>query len=383
MHFSHGGYEVTVSEQISGVAAKWNAFNAQWQHLNPGYLAALEASHPADMEFRYVVVTKADRIVACAYLQLVNYSAANFSGQGSPLLIAALKLFFRMKKVRLLFCGNLFSCDFPCLHFLPEEIPFETALHIIRSISEKEKCQLMMMKETKTDAEGLRVLHRNHFRKYDEDLTMALQVNPEWKTFEDYQASLSKKYRKRLKLILRSGERAMRRRLSEEEVQRYLPDIGRLFRQTASRQFLKMGIIDENYFIEMQKAFGERFFINGYFLNDKLVAFASHIIHDDLLEVHYIGIDYAHNDELSLYFNILYDGVRQSISMHKKTLELGRTAREAKASVGCLPVASYDYLYVSSRFVNFLITVFENLFLDKMGDEWKNRHPFKKLEIKN
>ncbi len=377
MHFSSGGFHVKVFHQIGDEASNWDAFHADDYHLQSGYLSALEVAQPADMEFRYVFIYKDELLVSCAYLQLVNYSEKNFSGNGSTFTVPLLKLFFKIKKVRLLFCGNLFSVDYPCLHFLKEYIPFEEVITVIQKINSLEKCQLLMLKEMNLPSEKLHILEQNGFRKYGEDLTMKLDVKSSWKSFDDYFNALTKKYRKRLKLIRQSKQAISFRRLKDEELDFYLPRIGELFRKTAARQFLKMGIIDEKYFTAMQKAYGEKFCVNGYFLNENLIAFSSHIIHPDNLEVHYIGIDYAFNEKYSLYFNILYDGVEMAIAMNMKSLELGRTAREAKACVGCRPSPSFDYLFVSNKFTNFLIGVFEKLFLDKMGDEWKNRNPFK------
>jgi len=351
--------------------------------LNSVQLTALEIAKPSDMQFRYVMIRKDGNTVACAYLQLVNFSSKNFSEYGPPLVLPALKLFFGITKIRLLFCGNLFRVDFPCLHLREDFIRFDQALHIIQMIAEKEKAMLLMMKEMNLQPEKIIVLEKNGFRKYEEDLTMALELDRRWNTFHDYHQSLTKKYRKRLRLIRTAKAKLVQKKLSHAETVELLPEIGRLFSQTASKQFLKMGIIDEKYFTAMADAFGENFFINGYFLDGKLVAFASHIIHEHMLEVHYIGIDYTFNEKHSLYFNILYDGVEMAIAMKKKILELGRTAREAKASVGCKPVPSYDYLHVRNRFINFLVKVFENIFLDKMGEEWKNRNPFKEGTMYN
>ncbi|CAN5543474.1 hypothetical protein BH11BAC1_BH11BAC1_26200 [soil metagenome] len=377
MTFSLPGFHIQVFKEIGQAGKDWDQFLSRAPHLNSRLLAALESAQPSDMEFRYVMVSKGDHVVACAYLQLVTFSGSNFSDQGSSILTALLKILFLIKKVRLLFCGNLFSVDFPCLYFKEDQIIFREVLQIIKGISNSEQCQLIMMKEMNLPSEKLELLQQHGFRKYGEDLTMALEMNPAWHSFDDYSNTLTKKYRKRLKLIRSAKEKITVRNLSSDEIQLYLGDIGELFRATAAKQFLKMGIVDARYFSAMRKAYGENFFIRGYFLKDQLIAFASHISHAEILEVHYIGINYTFNTEYALYFNILYDGVEQAIERKKKILELGRTAREAKASVGCTPVPSHDYLFVRNRFINFLITVFEKLFLKKIGDEWKNRHPFK------
>jgi len=377
MNFSEGPFQVEVYNSIAPVKSDWDEFHLHESWLRSDLLAALEIANPPDMQFRYAMIRKDGNVVACAYLQLVSFSRKNFSDNGPPLILPALKLFFAIKKVRLLFCGNLFRVDFPCLHLNEKYISFNQALLIIKKIGENEKSMLIMMKEMNLPPEKTNELKKQGFRKYEEDLTMSLELDGRWKSFQDYCHSLTKKYRKRLLIIRNAKAPLVQKKLNRDEIRKLLPVIGELFNQTASRQFLKMGLIDENYFTAMSDAYGENFFINGYFLEDRLVSFASHLIHDQMLEVHYIGIDYSFNEKYSLYFNILYDGLEMSIAMKKKILELGRTAREAKASVGCKPVPSYDYLFVRNRFINFLVRVFENIFLDKMGDEWKNRNPFK------
>jgi len=377
MNFSEGSFQVEVYDTIAQVKSSWDEFHLNQPWLKSVQLAALEIAKPSDMKFRYAMIKKDGITVSCAYLQLVNFSRKNFSEFGPPLVLPALKLFFGLTKIRLLFCGNIFRVDFPCLHLHEDIIRFDQALHIIQVIAEKEKAMLLMMKEMNLLPEKIMVLEKNGFRKYEEDMTMSLELDRRWNNFNDYHQSLTKKYRKRLRIIRDAKTKLVQKKLSHQEALKLLPEIGELFRQTAAKQFLKMGLIDEKYFTAMGDAFGDNFFINGYFLDGKLVAFASHIIHEQMLEVHYIGIDYSLNEKHALYFNILYDGVEMAIAMKKKILELGRTAREAKASVGCKPVPSYDYLYVRNRFINFLVKVFENIFLDKMGDDWKNRKPFK------
>ena len=382
MKFTHGPFEVQIFSSVKQVNSAWDEFHLHQPWLKSELLLALELANPADMKFRYAMIFREGNVVACAYLQLVTFTGKNFSESGPRFILPFLKILFAIKKVRLLFCGNLFRVDFPCVHWKERQISFEQTLNIIQKIGDNEKAMLLMMKEMNMPDENLNILEKNKFRKYEEDLTMALKLDSSWKNFQDYSNSLSKKYRKRLVRIRNAKAPLVQKKLSGQEIINLLPEIGGLFNQTASRQFLKMGLIDEAYFAAMCNAFGDKFFIDGYFLEDRLVAFASHLIHDEMLEVHYIGIDYAYNEKYSLYFNILYDGLEMAIAMKKKMLELGRTAREAKASVGCKPVPSYDYLYVRNRFINFLVSVFENIFLDKMGDEWQKRSPFK-LQVKN
>ena len=377
MHFSSGGFHIQLYDSISQVEDEWNRFHSGVPHIASVYLSALESAKPADMEFRYAVISKKGKTVACAYLQIVKLSNKNFSETESAFTLTPLKILFRLKHIRLLFCGNLFSVDFPCLHYLGDEISFEEVLNLLKEIRVLGKCQLLLIKEVPDHGTHLEALNINGFRKYGEDMTMGLEIKNSWNTFENYSQSLTKKYRKRLHNIRNAKSQVNVRPIADIEMIRLLPDITALYRQTASRQFLKMGIIDDKYFPAMRNAYGKRFFMNGYYWDDSLIAFASHIDHGEMLEVHYIGIRYDFNKRFNLYFNILYDGVEEAINRKKKILELGRTAREAKASVGCRPMPSNDYLLVENRFIGWLINRIEKAFLKKIGSGWKNRQPFK------
>ena len=153
-----------------------------------------------------------------------------------------------------MFCGNLFSVDYPCLSFNQTLIHFQDLVVILQRICETEKCQLLMLKEINSGDTVHKFLIANGFRKYGEDFTMKLDIPEAWESFEDYFRSLTKKYRKRLSIIQRSGSNIEVRRLDEHEISENLPRIEELFNQTATRQFLRMGIIDGRYFTSLLKA---------------------------------------------------------------------------------------------------------------------------------
>jgi hypothetical protein len=90
----------------------------------------------------------------------------------------------------------------------------------------------------------------------------------------------------------------------------------------------------------------------------------------------YIGFDYSKNEELQLYFNILFFTVEQAISLRKKKLVLGRTALEAKARLGCRPKYLSTYLYIRNPAIRQVINRLQQN-INSMEGEWENRHPFK------
>ncbi|MCC7232991.1 MAG: GNAT family N-acetyltransferase [Bacteroidia bacterium] len=208
------------------------------------------------------------------------------------------------------------------------------------------------------------------------DLTMQMQIRKQWKDFEDYAADLRKNYRKRARKIRDSGRGLERKEITEAEFENLSSNIRNLFLQVAMRQTVRIGIIDENYFREMFRALGPDFRMRGYYHQDELIAFASYIYHPEKLEIHYIGINYSFNHTFNLYFNLLFDAVECSIKSGKRFLEMGRTARTAKAVTGGIPVRFNDFIWTGNRITALLLGVMTKYFQKKMGEDWKKRNPF-------
>ncbi|HUM47635.1 MAG TPA: hypothetical protein PLD84_11950, partial [Chitinophagales bacterium] len=78
------------------------------------------------------------------------------------------------------------------------------------------------------------------------------------------------------------------------------------------------------------------------------------------------------------YFNMMYDGIAMAIESKKKVVELGRTAREAKAMLGGKPTYFTSYFRLRGWLVNQLVTRFAGTFNEKAGQSWQLRNPFKK-----
>ena len=138
-----------------------------------------------------------------------------------------------------------------------------------------------------------------------------------------------------------------------------------------------MGLLNGQYFVEMKRALGDNYKVLGYYLEDKLVAFTSYILGNEEMEIHYIGIDYQYNEECKLYFNILFDGLETAIENRKTSLELGRTAREVKASLGAVGVEVKNYILVKLGLPTLVYNYFQKWYNSHNNEDWKNRYPFR------
>lgn len=341
------------------------------------YLSALEASKPLDLAFRYglLYAPGVSLPVARIALQVLSFSNRNFHfPKASPGTLLA-RLALRLRRFRVVMAGNLFSVGKPLLD-CPDPRHFPALLKAAELEADRLHYDLLLLKDLPESLPEQTFVDAG-YQPFDADLTMQLEVDPAWRSFEDYAQALSKKYRQRAIRVRRSGSALERRWLSPAAVRELAPDISARFRSVQDRQVVRMGVVDAQYFSELSDALGNRFRMLGYFLDGRLVGFASYIRHADELEVHYIGMDYAVNASHQLYFNILLDGIDRAIVEGFSRLELGRTAREAKAVCGCRPRHLRDRYRTQKAWVSWLLHRMSVSFTQDEGEGWQNRHPFR------
>ena len=374
--FPFEGFEVSIYNSIKEIADGWDHFVPG--HLHADYLTLLEDARPGDLEFRYIVV-KDENHNSCAliYLQKLRFRGININYSKSIGLSWLLKLVLELGSFNILICGNLFAVDYPATWFESNRMNWDFMIRLLKELFRKEKASAFILKDLDKSLTADR-MQPHGLLSYPTDLTMNMHIHPSWSDMDDYVNSLSKKYRKRAMKILEAGGEIERRKLNAGEIRSNLERIERLFRQVASKQTIRMGLIDAQYFELYSMRFKEKFSMEGYFYRDKLIAFASYIDRIDTLEMHYIGIDYAFNTSHKIYLNMLFDGVRHAIQKQKRELELGRTAREAKANLGAHPVYFNDYILVRSRLSRMLVGLITGYFQKQMGSGWMERHPFGK-----
>lgn len=363
------------------VRAVWDRMAPPDSGLLSGFLLPIELSSPGDLSFHYgIIYTKESRGVAgIVYFQELEFGSRNFkNGRSTPIGIA-LKALFTIKRVRLLIVGNLMAAGSkPCVRDNGKITDVEL-LSLIRSAFRQIKADVMVLKDM---PEGIpdELFKSMEMETFPTDMTMSLRIREEWKSMADYVQSLKKKYAKRFRKIRSSGANLERRTLLLDELIRHRERIRELFLNVSNRQTIRLGRVDERYLIEMKRSLGDLFEIVGYFNEGQLAGFATYIQHGTELEIHYIGMDYKVNSSHHLYFNILFDAVEKAFHYSAKTLEMGRTARIAKAITGAEPIYFRDYYYTKSTFIKSVIRRFQSSFQNEMGESWRERSPFKSIQ---
>jgi hypothetical protein len=123
----------------------------------------------------------------------------------------------------------------------------------------------------------------------------------------------------------------------------------------------------------LKEALGESFNFLGYFEGGELRAFNSRLRTGDESESYYLGIDYAHNERLALYFNLLLDDVEYGIDTGAKRIQFGRTSLECKSALGAEPLS----LNLFTRHREPLLYPLARSLLPLVQPKWSARHPFK------
>ena len=374
-------------------ADRWDNTAGRNLFLQTDYLNALEQSQLSGIAFRYALIYENKIPVAVCYFQLADLtskelgSIIHLENYGEIISSIGNKInaaLFGSKYASniLLVCGSLLisgehgiACTdekyFPdVFKILPEVINFisdeiENAGGRMIAVSVKD------FYETHDALAG--ILTENNFHHLVIDPNMIVSIQPGWNTFEDYLNALSAKYRLRANNALKDLKGVEIKNLSLAEIENEKEAIEKLYQNVQKKapvRIVKAGI---NYFQGLKKNLKEKFIVRAFYLDGKMIAFTTGFQHINILDAHFIGIDYHFNKTYQLYLNILYDFVGEAIKLKHEKLIYGRTALEIKSTAGAVPFPLFSYFRFSNRLINRLAKPF----IPSSEQKWVQRNPFK------
>ena len=365
--------------------------------LSLRYLSVAEKSALPGMQFRYAIIRSPHKPVAVMYFQLVNLSDAGlggilsleeYGGLAGSLSTRINDILFspgKDKESFILVCGNLLVSGEHGVAAVNDD-EFKIAIEsiapvkkiIAHSLPAKARLVAFMVKDfyDHYDALAKPILKKEYFL-LNTDPEMIFDVRPEWNNFDDYRAALSSKYRVRTNSVLSKLGNVTKKQLSLDEIIKFSHEIFQLNDQVIKKAPVKLARPSESYFINLKKEFGDHYWITGFFLNDRLIAFTSGLWNTVHFEAHYIGIDYKLNQQYSIYQNFLYSYIQDAINSGSERLYFGRTALEIKSTAGARP----HHLSCYFRFANRVLNTLAKPLVSSTGPkEWIPRDPFKNSE---
>jgi hypothetical protein len=281
----------------------------------------------------------------------------------------------REKTVRLLICGQTFLTG-EYAFLADKNLPIERSAKILdkglKIAAKKFDADAVLIKDFEKAQEN--AFKDLHYHAFAIDPNMVLQIKDERKNFESYLASMSSKYRTRANSVFKKSEKITSKQLDKSELTAFGDEIHAFYSQVRERAEVKIGKVSKFYFEEMKTNLPDNFFVRAYFFEGKIVGFASSFLSDKTFEAHFVGFDEQLNKSCALYQRILYDYVRDGMTLEVERISFGRTALEIKSTVGAEAKEMICFIRLRNKVSNQLIKpVFDYV----KPTAWTPRSPFK------
>ena len=214
---------------------------------------------------------------------------------------------------------------------------------------------------------------KDEFSKIEVEEEMVLEIRDKWNGLDDYISDLRKKYRNKVKKIIKSSSKLEVKSLNSDDLIFYTDNIQDLFTQVINESRFNGPLFNTNSFSLLVKK--DIFKVYGYFINNDIVAFSSEIHQDKTLYSYYTGFDKSLNKTFPIYGRILIETINNAIKHKMNKVVFGRTANEFKSNFGAIPIKSFVYIKVKNKYLNILLKpIFKRLRIRN----WIKRNPFKK-----
>ncbi|WP_235819768.1 MULTISPECIES: 8-amino-7-oxononanoate synthase [Flavobacterium] len=375
----------TIHQTILDLPNTWDIIAKENAFLQTPYLSVLEESSPINMQCFYIAIYKNKEhigVILAQYIQ--SQQLSSFGDRDKCLRVYTRNFLLRHFASNVLFIGNnmitgqngyAFSKEMD--FFFISKILQECAENLITHLKEQGiTIHIVTFKDYYEDfSHELKNHFSNNMFEFNIQPNMIFELNPEWKTKEDYMAALSKKYRDQYKRSHKKFNGIITQELALDEIKKHEERIYDLYLHVAKNAPFNTFFLSKHHFYTFKKQCGDRFKLIGYFLNANLIGFHTLLLNGDLLETYFLGYDEYVQKENMLYLNMLYNMTEFGIENRFTKIIFGRTALEIKSSIGAKPVIMSGFIYHRNKIINrFIPKIFTRL---EPEISWQPRHPFK------
>ena len=350
-------------------------------YFSKSFLKAFERSNP-QIEFKYITIADAEKkTIALAVVQVISLSVEGTlkNIKVASLIRKLLGLFFCNEHIKILFCGNVFLSGehgIRCSDGVSkDEIMSQIGIALDAVAANTKPLHAIFIKDFKEESlKNTRQFLKFGYSEINVEPNMIVQLDPKWKTFEDYKNILKSKYRVKANKADSSSSSLKSRLFTEHDFETYKEELQALYQNTIDNASFNAQVLNLNTYIHLRASFKDDFIVKAYFLEDKLVGFLTALVNKNTLYAHFIGLDYQLNKSHAIYPRILNDYVRLGIEKQVSSIDLGRTASEIKTTIGAIPLELSCYIKHKNPFLNSLIKPFFRRIKIK---EFKQHSPFK------
>ncbi|MBK6342727.1 MAG: GNAT family N-acetyltransferase [Flavobacteriales bacterium] len=356
-------------------------------YLQYDYLCALEDAMAGSMEFRYAIhYCEQNLPMGIVYFQLVDLvdHGSSYREALGRLGKALGSRTLKEMRLRTLVNGNVFHCgDHGSFfrHGVDAAYRFKAVEDTLWKLGTADyfhpKVSALLLKDMPAPrTEGAESLTDRGYHAMAMDVNMVLDVDPEWQDLSGYAQALNSKSRTRLNALMARSSALLIRELPAHEILESTDDLQRLFNNVLDRSPFSFGRLNMQVYAAWKEQLGDRLLFRGFYLNDELVGFSSACVVGDTLDVQYVGIDYARNEEHAIYQRMLVDLLDFALRNNVQRINYGRTAEQAKSNLGALPHGTRIYVKHRNAIANKLIGPFLR---SVEPGAFELRSPFKKV----
>lgn len=353
------------------------------------YLKLIEETHKETMAFRYVQVKQNNSTVGTIYFQIVNFEGAqliNYFPSGTSRWLHFLRnistALLKRINLKMLVSGNVFMTGENGYYFsagIDKATRGKLLRKAIRTVMDDDKtikaALISDLYAPKTEFdEGFKPCGYNEITVESD---MSITLKPEWKTFDDYLAALTSKYRVRAKKVFaRCNEyNVVCKELDAAAVAANEERLYELYNKVMANADFKLAVLSKNYFKMQKQQLPDNYKVFAYFKDNLMIGFISAFVNGKKVEVHYTGMDHEICKPIHLYQHMMYDMVKLGIETRAERLHFGRTAPEIKSTIGATPAPMYGYLkHRNLLFNSFVVKPYTANLRPK---QYTFRHPFK------
>jgi hypothetical protein len=337
------GYSFAVADSIEYLdKAHWDQVTSHDSlFLSRRYLRVLEEAGPENLRQCYALIFREKEPVAAIAAQSVTVSVARLRKKSS-----SNGRLDRLEE-KMLVCGNLLSWGMHGISFAPkvDHQPLwpavAEAVYRLRRVDKLFGDTAFVMVKDIPDAyaSAATALSRFSYRELETEPNMVLDISPQWKSYEDYLASLTSKYRKQAKQIEKEVTAAgcTLAEIKSDEIARNAEQLHALYLQTHKNARLRLVTLPVAFLPTLAEQLGDDMRFTVLKKDDQLLGFVTTVKDGETAVGYYIGFDRKANAEFPIYFRLLQSVIDHAIALGCKRLSLGRTALEPKARLGARP----------------------------------------------
>jgi predicted N-acyltransferase len=235
---------------------------------------------------------------------------------------------------------------------------------------------LVLVKDiTDPFADSAQALSRFSYRQLETEPNMVLDISPKWRTYDDYLASLTSRYRKAAKQIEKDVVKAGCQVEELSVLESRAEELHALYMQTHRNARLRLVTLRPSFLPRLDGQLGDDMRTNVLKRDGELLGFVTTVRDKETAVGYYIGFDRKANAEVPIYFRLLQTVVDDAIKFGCRRLSLGRTALEPKARLGARPEPMR--VWVRHRIPMLNVLVRGLLHTVSHHDDAPERNPFK------